>query len=100
MRYCGKSEGTADFLRMQDVQRYLRLEASSMNGFEGLPFFAAAVVAGNIAKLPHKTLNSLALTYVVSRVLYNILYDRVTSEKYSILRSIAYFGGASLGSLQ
>lgn len=60
--------------------KYIRAEAAQQNGFENLGLYAAAIVAGHIAKLPSGQLNSLALGYVASRVLFNILYIFVTSE--------------------
>ncbi|KAI0596074.1 hypothetical protein F4775DRAFT_566399 [Biscogniauxia sp. FL1348] len=54
--------------------RILRAEACSANAFEGLPLFAAAVVAGNAAGLPKETLNALTAGYVASRLAYTWVY--------------------------
>ncbi|KAI1196461.1 hypothetical protein F5X97DRAFT_305133 [Nemania serpens] len=56
------------------VARILRAESASSNGFEGLPLFAAAIVAGNSAGLSALALNSLTIAYIASRVVYNYVY--------------------------
>jgi hypothetical protein len=55
-------------------ERITRAEGAQQNGFENIGLFAAAVVAGNIAKLDNRTLNMLSGTYVASRLLYNYIY--------------------------
>ncbi|KAI5474988.1 hypothetical protein MNV49_002111 [Pseudohyphozyma bogoriensis] len=72
------------------VAKYLRAEAASANGFESLPVYCAAVVAGNVSGLGAGVLNKLALAYVISRVAYNYIYIRVTKENVSPLRSLAF----------
>ncbi|RSH88993.1 hypothetical protein EHS25_002655 [Saitozyma podzolica] len=76
---------------MQD--RYLRAEAANDNGFVGLPFFAAAVVAGNVAGLPKATLNSLAATYLVSRIVFTYLYVNGTTAAWGHARSLSWLAG-------
>lgn len=56
------------------MARILRAESASSNGFEGLPLFAAAIVAGNSAGLSALALNSLTIAYIASRVVYNYVY--------------------------
>ncbi|PWN35014.1 uncharacterized protein FA14DRAFT_132973 [Meira miltonrushii] len=75
---------------------FLRAEAAQQNGLEQLGFFAAAVVAGNIAKLPAEELNALAFGYCASRVAFNIVYITNTSEVLSYLRSAVFFVGVGL----
>ncbi|KAI3317026.1 hypothetical protein HD806DRAFT_397802 [Xylariaceae sp. AK1471] len=58
----------------ETVARILRAESASSNGFEGLPLFAAAIVAGNNAGLSTSALNALSITYILSRVAYNWVY--------------------------
>ncbi|KAK1140298.1 hypothetical protein N8T08_010501 [Aspergillus melleus] len=41
-----------------------------LNAMEGLPMFAAAMIAGNVAKLPAHELNVLAAEYIGARILY------------------------------
>ncbi|KAI8944714.1 hypothetical protein F4801DRAFT_585125 [Xylaria longipes] len=61
-------------LDKETVARILRAESASSNGFEGLPLFAAAIVAGNSAGLSNTALNSLSITYILSRIVYNYVY--------------------------
>ncbi|CAO1622315.1 unnamed protein product [Sympodiomycopsis kandeliae] len=77
-------------------QKYIRAEAAQQNGFENIALFAAALIAGHVAKLPASKLNSLAVYYVISRVAYNVLYIFVTSEKLASLRSVAFLSGIGI----
>ena len=58
----------------------IRAEGAQQNGFENLGLFAAAVVIGNVAKLPNETLNTLSAAYLASRVAYNGLYIAGTTD--------------------
>jgi uncharacterized MAPEG superfamily protein len=64
-----------------------------MNGLENIGLFAAAVVAGNLAGLPARTLNLLTGGYLVSRALYNFIYVSTTSEMMGHARSAVYTVG-------
>ncbi|ORY75327.1 hypothetical protein BCR35DRAFT_314653 [Leucosporidium creatinivorum] len=75
------------------MAKYLRAEAAQANSFENWPIFAAAVIAGNVARLPVATLNLFAGAYLASRVLYNVLYIGTTSPTLSALRSVTYVAG-------
>jgi uncharacterized MAPEG superfamily protein len=80
--------------REQTVARILRAEAASSNGFEGLPVFAAAIVAGNNAGLSTSTLNALSITYILSRVVYNWVYIFLSgNRKYAGLRTPVWLVG-------
>lgn len=57
-----------------------RAESAQQNGFENVGLFAAAVVAGNIAKLDNSTLNILSGGYILSRIAYNYIYITNTSD--------------------
>ncbi|KAJ4988437.1 hypothetical protein SVAN01_06054 [Stagonosporopsis vannaccii] len=54
--------------------RLLRAEACSANGFEALPLFAAAVTAGNAASVSAAIMNTLAVLWLASRLLYTYVY--------------------------
>jgi len=75
------------------VQKYLRAEAASMNGFENLALFAASVCIGYVGGLPVSTQNTAAGLYLLSRAVYNLLYILTTKERYSVLRTVAYCVG-------
>jgi len=68
----------------------IRAEGAQQNGFENLGFFAAAVIAGNVAGLEPMLLNGLAYGYVLSRVLYNAVYINNTSAAVANGRSAAF----------
>ncbi|PMD66727.1 uncharacterized protein K444DRAFT_607048 [Hyaloscypha bicolor E] len=73
--------------------RFTRIKGAQQNGFENLGFFAAAVVAGNLAGLSSSTLNGLSAGYVVSRVVYTAVYISNTNPKFSDLRSLLWLIG-------
>jgi uncharacterized MAPEG superfamily protein len=66
-----------------------------MNGFENVGFFAAAVVAGNLAGLSSRTLNGLSAGYVLSRVAYTVFYVSNTNPKLSDVRSALWLVGVA-----
>ena len=59
-------------------ERIVRAENASLNGLENLGFFEAAVVAGNALGLDVALLSRLSLAYVLSRVLYNVVFILTT----------------------
>lgn len=77
-------------------QKFIRAEAAQMNGFENIGWFAAAVVAANVAKVPAAELNSLAGGYLLLRVLYNYFYITVTDETLATLRSVLYVSSVAV----
>lgn len=74
----------------------MRAEAAQTNGFENLAFFASAVVAGNLAGLPAQTLNTLSGGYLISRVLYNLIYINNTSKAIANTRSVVFVSGVGM----
>ncbi|KAI1820937.1 hypothetical protein F4861DRAFT_32282 [Xylaria intraflava] len=81
-------------LDKETVARILRAESAVANGFEGLPIFAAAVVAGNSAGLSNKTLNTITVSYILSRWVYNYVYIFFGSNpnRAAIRTPIWFFG--------
>ncbi len=55
---------------------------AQLNGFEAFPPFAAAVIVAQIAGAAQSWIDSLALTFVVLRLIYTALYiyDKPTSR--------------------
>ncbi|KAL6711898.1 hypothetical protein ACN47E_002941 [Coniothyrium glycines] len=76
--------------------KIIRAEGAQQNGFENLGLFAAAVVIGNVAKLPNSTLNTLSAAYLASRVVYNGLYIAGTTDLLSTLRSVSFLTGVGI----
>ncbi|WVQ99668.1 hypothetical protein IAU59_006807 [Kwoniella sp. CBS 9459] len=74
-------------------ETYERAEAAQSNGFENLPLFAAAIVAGNAARLPTSTLNTAAAVYLASRIVYNVIYLTASNKFTANLRSVTYLTG-------
>ncbi|EAW11084.1 uncharacterized protein ACLA_067200 [Aspergillus clavatus NRRL 1] len=72
---------------VQVWQKLVKAHCAHLNAMEGLPIFAAAMLAGNLAKLPSNELNTLSLEYVGARLLYTALYMGTKSEAVSYLRT-------------
>src|SRR5882757_892512 len=66
-----------------------RSQGAHLNGYEAFPFFAAAVILAEMRQAPQSTLNVLAVTFILIRVVYVLLYlaNRPT------LRTIAWSAG-------
>ncbi|GAA5907680.1 hypothetical protein JCM6882_008946 [Rhodosporidiobolus microsporus] len=73
----------------KDAQKFLRLEAAQANIYENLGWYAGAVVAGTVARLPARYMNWFAGTYIASRVAYAYIYA-VNTRKLSYLRSLTF----------
>jgi uncharacterized MAPEG superfamily protein len=67
-----------------------RAYAAHLNGFEGFPFFAAAVLAAQGQEAPQQAIDMLALLYVAARIAYTAAYvgDRPTLR--SVLWSVGF----------
>lgn len=76
--------------------RILRAEAAMANGFDNIGLFAAAVVAGNAARLNPKLLNGLSLGYVLSRVVYNFVYINNSTSQLARTRVVTFFSGLGM----
>ncbi|KAJ6554569.1 hypothetical protein B0H19DRAFT_150669 [Mycena capillaripes] len=76
--------------------RILRMEGAHLNGYENLPIWIAAVLAGNIARLDNYTLNVASLLYIGGRITYNYIYFNQATEFQSWVRTAVYFGTLSL----
>ena len=65
-----------------------RALGAHQNGFEVFPFFAASVILAEMRHVPQGTLNSLALAWLLLRVVYVALYlgdrPRARSTVWSI----------------
>ncbi|KAK2024848.1 hypothetical protein LX32DRAFT_569106 [Colletotrichum zoysiae] len=73
--------------------RILRAKAASENGLETLGFYAAAVVAANVAGVDAHAVNVLTLGYIGCRALFNIIYVRLQDNRnFAPLRSLVWGG--------
>ncbi|PHR62987.1 MAG: hypothetical protein COA47_01460 [Robiginitomaculum sp.] len=63
-----------------------------MNTLETFPFFAAGVIISLSAGAAPETIDTLALAFIASRVLYSILYI----AGFGILRSLVWAAGIGL----
>jgi uncharacterized MAPEG superfamily protein len=76
--------------------RIVRAEAAQANGLENVGYFAAAVVAGNMAGLSKSVVNCLSVGYLISRGLYSWLYVVGDTKKMAIARTGVFFSGQGL----
>jgi uncharacterized MAPEG superfamily protein len=55
---------------------------AQLNGFEAFPPFAAGVIVAHLAGAPQSWIDALAITFVVLRVIYTLLYihDKPTAR--------------------
>ncbi|KAK3615046.1 hypothetical protein LTR56_026836 [Elasticomyces elasticus] len=67
-----------------------RARGAHINSMEVFPLFAAAVLAGNAAKLPAEDLNSMALTFLSTRALYMACYMTIKSDVVAYARTGVY----------
>ena len=68
-----------------------RALGAHMNGFESFPFFATAVLLAEMRGAPQDMVNTLAVGFILARVLYVIFYisDRPTFR--SVVWMVAFF---------
>ncbi|KAI9792338.1 MAG: hypothetical protein M1833_001109 [Piccolia ochrophora] len=71
--------------------RCFRARGAHINALESFPLFAAAMIAGNVVKLPAQELNTIAAEYIGARVLYTLLYIGVRSEPLSFVRTGVWY---------
>lgn len=76
--------------------RIVRAEAAMANGMENIGYFAAAVLAGNMAGLSRELVNSLSVGYLASRVVYNAAYVLGETTFWGAARSILFFVGQGM----
>ncbi|KAH6658141.1 hypothetical protein BKA67DRAFT_656362 [Truncatella angustata] len=87
----------ADDLDYKTKARILRAEAAFANGLETIGLYAAAVAAVNIAPVEPGTANILALVYLATRVVYNMIYVVLQDDpRWALARSVTWFAGIGI----
>ena len=65
----------------KDLWNHLaRARGAHLNSLEVFPLYAAAILAGNVAKLPAEDLSSVAWSFFTARVVYMGLYLGVKND--------------------
>nr|MBK7066366.1 MAPEG family protein [Deltaproteobacteria bacterium] len=77
-----------DWLAKQEGWRR-RANAAQSNGFEALPFFAAAVIVAHLAHAPQGRIDTLALGFIAARVAHFAAYLADVAP----LRSLVWMAG-------
>ncbi|KAF2766640.1 hypothetical protein EJ03DRAFT_174756 [Teratosphaeria nubilosa] len=67
-----------------------RARGAHLNSMEVFPLFAAAMVAGNVAKLPVEDLNRSAMWFLGTRTLYMALYMGISNDVLAFARTAVY----------
>jgi len=89
-----KASGGLSLAEKKDFETKMdRLGWMHTNSMETLPLFFTAVLIGNYARLPTRTLSIFSLSYLFSRVAYNFLYYYQSEAKTAWTRSGTYFFG-------
>ncbi|KAM0720454.1 hypothetical protein Q7P37_004590 [Cladosporium fusiforme] len=88
--------GADEALTKATRDRIIRAEAAQANGLENVGYFAAAVVAGNMAGLSKGVLNALSVSYLISRGLYNYIYVVGETKKLALVRTGVFFAGQGM----
>ncbi|PPQ87350.1 hypothetical protein CVT25_002100 [Psilocybe cyanescens] len=78
-----------------DAQLLDRMEGAHQNGNENTSIWYAAIIVGNIAGLDNRYLNTMALTYVATRLVYNTVYMHFNHLGSGWVRTALYFFGLS-----
>ncbi|ODN72830.1 hypothetical protein L202_08263 [Cryptococcus amylolentus CBS 6039] len=74
-------------------RRITRATAASDNTFSNLGYFSASVVAGNLAHLSARTLNTCVAVWIISRIAFALLYINTENPKNARYRSIVFTVG-------
>lgn len=77
------------WLERQDGFRR-RADSAHRNHFEAFPFFAAGVLVAQQLQGPQERIDSLAVAFIASRVIYTILYLTDRSTLRSLCWAIGY----------
>lgn len=80
-----------EFLEKQEGFRK-RAHWAQLNGFEAFPPFAAAVIIAHLAGTAQATIDMLAVSFVIVRIIYSALYI----ANIALLRSVAWMAGIAL----
>ncbi|KAI7285758.1 hypothetical protein KC345_g1522 [Hortaea werneckii] len=73
-----------------------RARGAHLNSMEVFPLFAAAILAGNMSKLPPKDLNNAALSFLGARTLYMTLYTIISHDTLAFARTGVYAWSISI----
>lgn len=68
----------------------LRGQSCQANAFENVPLFVASIVWANFTGLDVKTINRFVVGYLVSRVLFTVLYVKVSGKAESFARTAVF----------
>jgi uncharacterized MAPEG superfamily protein len=68
-----------------------RAQGAHLNGYEAFPFFAAAVLVAEMRHAPQGIVDTLAVVFILVRIIYVLLYlgDRPTLR--SVVWSVGFF---------
>ncbi|KAH8108764.1 hypothetical protein DFH11DRAFT_1843399 [Phellopilus nigrolimitatus] len=75
------------------AERAERLEGAHLNGYEVLPLWVGAVIAGNQVGIDNKTLNITSAGFILLRLLFNYVYINQSTPTVSWIRSALFFSG-------
>ena len=69
-----------------------RADYAHRNHFEAFPFFAAAVMIAQQVHAPQASINLLAITFILARIVYTLLYLANLATLRTLAFGVAYGG--------
>ena len=76
--------------------RIVRAEMAQQNGFDNIGLFATAVIAGNMANISHTWLNAMSVGYLISRIIYNLIFINNTTLILAWTRTAVFMSGVAM----
>jgi uncharacterized MAPEG superfamily protein len=70
--------------------RIIRAEAAAQDTIESAPYFATAMIAGNLVGVPTSLLNALGVAYLATRMAYIDAYIFSETVTVAVLRAILF----------
>ncbi|KAJ3574433.1 hypothetical protein NP233_g1759 [Leucocoprinus birnbaumii] len=80
----------------QVAAKIQRMEGAHLNGNEAFPLWTSAIIVANIANLDHGFINTVALAYIATRILFNQVYINHESSSASWIRTAIFFVSVSM----
>ncbi|KAK6902773.1 hypothetical protein I203_108032 [Kwoniella mangroviensis CBS 8507] len=78
-------------LKKEVLDKIKRRQAAHENCFENEPIWICAILAGNQVGLSTTWMNTMSVAYFVLRCIYIYSYINISTQKRSIIRTIAYW---------
>lgn len=78
-------------LTQAQLNQLHRIQGAHANSVEHFPLFVAALLWAHFTGVPHAAINTYALAYTITRLVYVAAYVFITDAKWSLLRGVAWW---------